>query len=153
MIYANTSNTCSAGRSTRSARARCTAIPTLPSVCGIGGLNFEHRFVNAGFEYLDTADRTSITKPEVDGQGYSIWLTPKSSMGLEALLRYDRLTPNTSVKSQKRNRTIVGVAYWFPHQGTVSSALLLDYDGQTFDNFLPAQPKQSRIGVHGLISF
>jgi len=119
----------------------------------IAGLNYEHKFVNAGFEFLDTADRTSITRPEVDGKGYSFWATPKSSMGLEALLRYDHLEPNKTLRSQARNRTIVGVAYWFPHQGNVSSAMMIDYDGQTFDNFTPALPKQSRIAVHGLISF
>jgi opacity protein-like surface antigen len=119
----------------------------------IAGLTFEHPFVNAAFEYLDTTDRTSITKPEVGGKGYSIWATPKTSKGLEALLRYDHLQPNTSLSAQTRNRTIVGVAYWFPHQGTVSSAMLLDYDGQTFDNFAPALPKQSKVAIHGLISF
>ena len=45
------------------------------------------------------------------------------------------------------------MAYWFPHQGTVSAALLVDYDGATFSNFVPAQPKQQRIAVHGLVSF
>jgi hypothetical protein len=119
----------------------------------IGGLNYEHPFVNAGFEYLSSADRTTVTKPEVDGKGYSVWITPKSPIGLEALLRYDHLQPNTTFSSQTRNRAIVGVAYWFPHQGSVSSAMMLDYDGQTFDNFTPALPKQSRIAVHGLISF
>lgn len=119
----------------------------------IAGLTYEHPFLNAGLEYLDTADRTTVTRPEVDGKGYSVWFTPKSPRGLEGLLRYDHLQPNTTFSSQTRNRTIVGVAYWFPHQGSVSSAMLLDYDGQTFDNFLPALPKQSRIGVHGLISF
>jgi hypothetical protein len=119
----------------------------------IAGLTYEHRFVNAAFEYLDTADRTSITRPEVGGKGYSIWATPKTARGFEGLLRYDHLQPNTSLSSQTRNRTIVGVAYWFPHQGSVSSAVLLDYDGQTFDNFTPALPKQTRVAIHGLISF
>jgi hypothetical protein len=120
----------------------------------IGGLNFEHRFVNAGFEYLDTKDQTSATRaPEVDGKGYSIWATPKSSKGLEALLRFDHLKPNTTFDTQVRNRTIAGVAYWFPHEGTVSAAMMLDYDGQTFDNFTPALPKQSKVAIHGLISF
>jgi phosphate-selective porin O/P len=119
----------------------------------IGSLTFEHQYLNAGFEFLDTADRTSITKPEVDGRGYSIWATPRSPKGFEALLRYDHLEPNTSLSAQTRNRTIFGVAYWFPHQGAVTSALLVDYDSQTFDNFLPAQPKQTKVGVHGLISF
>src|SRR6266536_1739837 len=38
----------------------------------IGGLNFEHRYVNAGFEYLSTKDQTPTTRvPEIEGQGYS----------------------------------------------------------------------------------
>jgi hypothetical protein len=45
------------------------------------------------------------------------------------------------------------VAYWFPHEGNVASAMLLDYDAQTFDNFTPSLPKQSRVAIHGLISF
>jgi hypothetical protein len=119
----------------------------------IGGLSFEHTYLNAGFEYLDTADQTTLSRPEIDGKGYSVWATPKSPTGFEALLRFDHLKPNTALGSQVRNRTIVGGAYWFPHQGSVSSAMMLDYDGQTFDNFTPALPKQSRLAVHGLISF
>ena len=119
----------------------------------IGGLTFEHRYVNAGFEYLSTSDQTLTIQPKREGQGYSIWATPRSTNGVEALLRFDHLTPNTALDAQKRNRTILGLAYWFPHQGSVSSAMMLDYDGQTFDNFAPALPKQSRLAVHGLISF
>ena len=60
----------------------------------------------------------------------------------EGLLRYDHFTPNASAtfapaltspslgttvfNDQKQNRTIVGVAYWFPHQGNVSAAILVD---------------------------
>ena len=119
----------------------------------IGGLTFEHRYVNAGFEYLSTSDQTLTIQPKREGQGYSLWATPRSTNGVEALLRFDHLTPNTALDAQKRNRTILGLAYWFPHQGSVSSAMMLDYDGQTFDNFAPALPKQSRLAVHGLISF
>jgi len=119
----------------------------------IGAVSLEHRIVNAGFEYLSTADRTSIRSPEVDGHGFSVWATPKLSHGLEALLRYDRLTPDTAAVSRTRDRTIVGGAYWFPLTGGVATAILVDYDGQTFHNALPAQPKQARFGVHGLISF
>jgi hypothetical protein len=119
----------------------------------IAALNFEHAYLNAGLEYLSTSDQTSVTRPEIDGKGYSIWATPKSPTGFEALLRFDRLTPNDSLANQTRNRTIVGVAYWFPHQGTVSTAMLLDYDRQTFDNFTPALPRQSRVAIHGLINF
>jgi hypothetical protein len=119
----------------------------------IAGLHFEHKFVNAGWEYIDAHDQTSVTKPNVHSQGYSIFATPKSAKGWEALLRYDRLTPNTELDSQIRSRTIVGVAYWFPVQGNVSTALLLDYDGQSFDNFTPALPKQQRVALHALVNF
>ena len=120
----------------------------------IAGLSFEHRYVNAAFEYLDAHDQTSTKAgvPNVEGKGYSIWATPKSTIGLEALLRYDHLKPNAA-SSGIRNRTIAGVSYWFPHQGSVSSALMLDYDGQTFDSFTTAFPAQKRIAVHALISF
>jgi hypothetical protein len=63
------------------------------------------------------------------------------------------LQPNAAFESQTRTRTIVGVSYWFPHQGNVSSALLFDYDGQTLHNVNPDQPKQQRVAVHGLVSF
>jgi Phosphate-selective porin O and P len=120
----------------------------------IAALNFEHAYVNAGIEYLDTNDRASGSPAdaEVHGRGYSFWATPKTAKGWEALLRYDHLKPNTAF-SRVRNRSIIGVAYWFPRQGNVSSALMLDYDSQTFENFAAAMPKQSRIAVHGLISF
>jgi len=120
---------------------------------GLFSTTFEHVFLNAGFEYLDTSDRPSVTKVEIDGHGYSLWATPRAKNGWEALLRYDHMTPDTAVDSQTRTRGIVGVAYWFPHQGNVSSALLLDYDSQTFHNYTTPQPKQQRIAVHALVNF
>jgi len=114
---------------------------------------FEHPYVVAGFEYLSAADQTSVTKPKVDSRGYSIWATPRSPKGFEALLRYDHLIPNDSFDDQARNRTIIGAAYWFPHQGNVSSAMMLDYDGQTFKNFTPAPPSVKRVAVHALVTF
>jgi hypothetical protein len=119
----------------------------------VGSVTLEHRFLHAGFEYLDASDQTSVTRAEVDSRGFSIWATPRSPSGWELLLRYDRLTPDTDFDQQTRSRTIAGIAYWFPHQGTVSSALLLDYDRQSFANAVPAQPKQERIAVHALVSF
>lgn len=117
------------------------------------GATFEHPRLNAGIEYLDTKDQTSATRALVGGHGFSLWATPRAKNGWEALLRYDHMTPDTSLSSQTRTRTIVGAAYWFPRQGSVASALLLDYDGQTFDNFATAQPKQQRIAVHALLNF
>src|SRR5438093_3438945 len=122
----------------------------------IAALTFEHSYLNASVEYLDTKDRasTSPADAETDGRGYSIWATPRTPQGWEGLLRYDHLTPNrVPFSSRVRSRGIIGVAYWFPHQGTVSSALLLDYDRQSFQNFTIAMPTQSRVAVHGMVSF
>jgi hypothetical protein len=43
------------------------------------------------------------------------------------------------------------VAYWFPHQGNVSTAILFDYDGQKFDN-ITTSPVRS-VSLHGLLTF
>jgi len=119
----------------------------------LGSVTFEHTYLNAGYDYMSTSDQTSISNPEVSGRGYSMWATPRHPSGWEGLLRYDHFTPSEDADSQTRARTILGVAYWFPHQGNVSTALLFDYDGQTFDNFVPAPPKQQRIAVHALVNF
>jgi hypothetical protein len=118
----------------------------------IGNATFEHKYVNAGFEYLDTTDQTSATTRELDGRGYSIWLTPRAPMGFEGLIRYDSLRPDAQ-SDARRTRTITGIAYWFPHQGNVSAALLFDLDRAAFQGFSPAQPTQSRVAVHGLVNF
>jgi hypothetical protein len=134
----------------------------------VGGLTYEHTYAVAGFEYLDARDQRSALpgNPLVKARGYSIWVTPRDKHGWEGLIRYDHLTPNTSsglaplatagdatttLDSQKQNRAIVGVAYWFPHQGNVTSALLVDYDGQIFKHLTAAPTKV--VAVHGLINF
>jgi hypothetical protein len=118
----------------------------------IAAATFEHRFANAAVQYLGTKDRTSITRVRVDGRGYSAWVTPKLSHGVEGLLRYDDLQPNDSVDAH-RKRTIAGVAWWLPHQGTVASAFLLDYEQVNPSGFLPAQPRQKRVALHALVNF
>jgi hypothetical protein len=119
----------------------------------IGSVTFEHAYLNAGFDYLRATDQLLTTAPEVDSHGFSFWATPRSPAGWEALLRFDHLIPNTLFESQTRNRTIVGISYWFPHQGNVSSALLLDYDAATSNNFIPDRPTDRRIAVHALVNF
>jgi Phosphate-selective porin O and P len=135
-------------------------------------VTYEHTYFNAAYEYLDTHDQTSA-KPgtaKVEGKGYSIWATPKlpkpNGSSWEALLRYDHLTPNesnafaplltagnltTPLNTQLQNRSILGAAYWFPHQGNVSTAILFDWDYQHFTNITTA-PVQV-FGIHGLINF
>jgi hypothetical protein len=137
----------------------------------MGNVTFEHNYLNAGFDYLGAKDRTLATAADVSSNGYSIWATPRlpfqSGASWEALVRYDHWTPNTSTAfapastsprpgitvfdDQKQNRTILGVAYWFPHQGNVSSAILVDYDGQHFDNITTAPIKS--VALHALLSF
>ncbi len=119
----------------------------------MGALTFEHKHVNAGVEYLDGVDQTSVTRAATSSHGYSLWATPKTVRGWEALIRFDHLTPNDAADGQTRQRTILGLAYWFPHEGAVSAALMLDYDGQTFHNPVPTQATQQRIAVHGLVTF
>jgi hypothetical protein len=122
----------------------------------VGQVTFESTYLNAGFDGISAHDQSSIRTADVEASGWSWWATPKKPLSngasVEALLRYDHLQPN-AVASATRTRTIVGGAYWFPHQGGVSAALLLDYDGQTFHEFTPAQPAQKRVAVHGLINF
>jgi hypothetical protein len=142
-------------------------VKSAPRKRGIGQVTFEHQYVNLGFEYLDAKDQTSVTKLNIASKGYSIWLTPKTTVGWEGLFRYDHLTPNTAgtfapvasapdgvttLNSQKQNRVIVGIAYWFPHQGGVSSALMLDYDAQRFINIASPAPVKA-IALHALVNF
>ena len=121
------------------------------------GTTFEHRLANAGFEYLNGADQTSVTKAETRSSGWSLWATPKlrqvteSRWGLEALARFDSLQPDESVDA-RRKRTIVGVAYWFPAAKGVSAAVLVDMDRATYDAPL-ARPREVRYAVHTLFSF
>ena len=76
--------------------------------------------------------------------------------GLEGLLRVDQYQPNTTLSAQTKQRFIGGVAYWFPHPGRpATAALLVDFEQVTFEKFpaTPANAKQQRIAVHGLINF
>lgn len=112
---------------------------------------FEHARLNAGFDYLDTGDQPSVNVARIDGHGYSVWATPRTPIGWEGLLRFDHMKPNDEVDAT-RSRTILGLAYWFPHQGMVSTALMFDYDSQTFDS-AQAPPRQERLAVHALVNF
>lgn len=119
----------------------------------VASATFEHPRLNAGVDYLKTADQPLKTAGRIEASGFSVWATPRSRFGVEALLRYDHLVPDDRQSSQTRNRTIFGASYWFPTQGTMSMALLFDVDTQTFQNSSPAPPKQQRVAVHGLVNF
>jgi hypothetical protein len=141
----------------------------------IGAVTYEHQFANLAFEYMHAEDQGALltakaTDPKVNQNGYSIWVTPKmgtGAVGWEGLFRYDHQVPNTAhdlastgsggngtttlLRDQARNRLIAGIAYWFPHTGNQTAALMLDYDAQMFDN-LSARENQT-IFVHLLINY
>jgi len=133
-------------------RQACKAIKEMKTRA-VGQVTYESTYLNAGYDYIDAHDQTSITKPNVEANGWSFWFTPRSKIGWEALIRYDHMKPDSRFDNQIRTRTIIGAAYWFPHQGTVSTTLMLDYDGQVFDNFAPALPSQKKLAVHALVNF
>ena len=107
-------------------------------------MTFEHPYVNASFDYLWATDQPRAASPKLDSNGYSVWATPKTTKGWEALLRYDHLDreqAGTSVKGVT-GRTIAGVSYWFPRQGNVSTVLLFDYEQVNFDDFATVRPDE-----------
>ena len=114
---------------------------------------FEHPWVHAAFEYQATTDQTSATRTATEGRGWSVFVTPRHASGWEALLRFDHTVPDKTRQSQVRERTIAGVAYWFPRQRNVATALMFDVDNATFAGFLPSPPTQRRYAVHAYVGF
>lgn len=124
---------------------------------GIAAATFEHGYVNAGANYFSATDQTRTTAAQLDSRGYSLWVTPKTPKGhgFEGLLRFDHLEQQqtTSTSDGRRNRTIAGIAYWFPRQGNVSAVVLLDYEQVTNDRYAPVRADERRWMVHTLIQF
>ena len=118
----------------------------------VGMATFEHKFLNAGWTYLDATDQPLLIQPSVDSSGNSIWVNPRYPHGtlqpssppgvvranLEGLFRYDRLEPNHADDSRKE-RWIAGIAYW-PRvlSATVSSAFMLDYEQVRYREYMSA---------------
>ncbi|MEO8189813.1 MAG: hypothetical protein ABI682_05685 [Acidobacteriota bacterium] len=129
----------------------------------IAALTFEHPYVHAGVNYLDTKDRTSRTKAfSTHAAGWSAWVTPRTPFGLEALLRYDELKPNkdnnTVDANGKKKRFIGGLAYWLPvTKAGIAAALLADYENVKYEDFGPSnvnrKPEEKRYALHTLFNF
>jgi hypothetical protein len=123
----------------------------------IFGVHFEHLYVNGSFDYLWAKDQPRAASPKLDSNGYSVWVTPKTTKGWEALLRFDHLEREVATTTEpltgKTDRTIAGVSYWFPRQGNVSTVLLFDYEQVNYDAFLPVRPDEKRWAVHMLVNF
>lgn len=123
----------------------------------IVGATFEHPYVNAGVNTLATSDQTRTVNPTLEAAGFSVWATPKSAKGWgwEGLLRFDRLTQDQALSTTRgeRNRSIAGIAYWFPRQGPVSAAVLLDYEQVAHARYAPDRADERRWALHTLIQF
>ena len=46
----------------------------------MGNVTYEHKYVNAGFDYLDANDQALPTTANIPANGYSIWATPRYPM-------------------------------------------------------------------------
>jgi hypothetical protein len=136
----------------------------------LASVSYEHNYFNGEFDYMQAKDQLLASAAEAESKGWSFWATPRkpfaNGASLEALIRYDHWKPNTSsvlsttapltpgttvFDDQEQNRWIVGGAYWFPHQGNVSTAILVDYDGQKLVNFTTVPTKV--VAIHGLVNF
>ncbi len=118
----------------------------------IANTTFEHPYVNLGFDYLDAKDQVSVTKPEVKSNGWSVWVTPRTKIGIEGLFRYDDLKPNESVDARKK-RTLAGVSYWFKtSKPNLSAAILADYEEVKYDSLL-SKPTERRYEIKTLFNY
>jgi hypothetical protein len=118
---------------------------------------YENTYFSGAFEYIDAHDQTSITARDIHAKGWSFWANPKKPFSdgssIEALIRYDHLNTDSAISDESRPRTIIGLAYWFKHTGNTAWTLMLDYDGQTFQNFPTAQVSQKKWAIHGQAIF
>jgi hypothetical protein len=121
---------------------------------GVGAVTYEHDLGTVAFEYGRAKDRSSITKPEIESVGWSVWALPKfGATGWEMLLRHDDFKPNKALGGQKTKRNIAGLAYWLPNLQKVTTALMVDYDSLQRSGVSPSVPKDTRYGLKMLINF
>ena len=105
--------------------------------------------MGGGIDAKRGAPRAGGSTSSVEGEGYSIWFTPKLVNNFEMLFRHDSIENDTSL-SQDKTRDIVGVAYWIPHLQRVQSAIMLDGERVEYDD---TRPDETRYAVHVLINF
>jgi hypothetical protein len=120
----------------------------------IGNVTFEHPYVNAGFEWLDAKDQTSPTATELHRDGFSVWATPRTPIGIEGLFRYDELSTNKDNSANpKKKRLVAGLAYWPPLQGGKTVSFMFDYSEVKFSNTTPDPGKTKIYALHTLFNF
>jgi phosphate-selective porin O/P len=119
----------------------------------IGALTFEHPFVNAGFEYIDAKDQVSLADRELHARGWSVFIEPRTPMGLAGLFRHDELEPDSDANDSEKTRTIAGVAWWFSFKPGITAAILADREQVSYDDFAPAKPTEKRWALHLLLTY
>jgi hypothetical protein len=114
---------------------------------------FEHKYVNAGWDYLWTKDKSSglATGKEVKGEGYTFWVTPRTKVGFEGIFRYDHLKPNTAaatavLANAVKTRYLGGLSYWLKVKAPLTTAVLVDYEEVKYDTPL-AKPTEKRFEI------
>lgn len=120
-------------------------------------VTFEHKYLNAGYDYDWTKDRSSVTRAEVKGEGWTLWGTPRTTFGLEGFLRYDHLKPNTAatlpaLAAAVKSRFIGGGAYWLKVKSPLAVAILVDYEEVKYDALL-TRPTEKRFEIKSLFNF
>ncbi|HET9793775.1 MAG TPA: hypothetical protein VFS34_04875 [Thermoanaerobaculia bacterium] len=117
-----------------------------------GVVTFEHPWFNAGFEFGRFRDRSTPGASEANGRGWSAWATPRTPIGVGGLLRYDHTEPDEHTGAT-RTREIAGIAYWFPLQKGIATAVMVDYERDRYPGFSPPKPTEERWALHTLVSF
>lgn len=118
----------------------------------VGQVTFEHPLVNFGADWLSAKDQTSARVATLEGDGYSVWVTPRLVKGWELLFRHDELKPNKAT-DQKRKRNIAGLAYWFQNLNRVTAVLMFDYDSLQQSGFTPSRADDTRYALKMGINF
>ncbi|MGE5344507.1 MAG: hypothetical protein ACM3JH_01010 [Acidithiobacillales bacterium] len=113
---------------------------------------FEYQYMNAGFSYIWGENQAAPGAPTVTATGLSAWVNPRTSFGLEALVRYDEYKANRDLDPKKK-RVIAGIAWWFDFGHGINAALMADYDDETFSDYSPAVPDNRKYGLHTLLNF
>jgi hypothetical protein len=123
---------------------------------GIYGMSYEGGRGNAGAEIVRSHDQTTPAAGLVNGDGWDIFVTPffkTKGNGPEALIRFDHWQPDAA-KSDVRERTVLGLSYWWTQKSTgVSAAIMLDYEGVTVKTPTFLQPDQRRLALHTMLTF
>ena len=107
----------------------------------VAQVTFEQNYINAGWDYINAHDQPSIAARDVQAQGWSLWATPKKPLRQRVLGRgVAALRSSEPGRGDERSRVrgpSSASRTGFPHQGNaVACTLMLDYDGQTFNNFV-----------------